>query len=47
MSSVVHVIVAGFGGVLIVGTVGDVDVLFGTARFGFESLGVVLLIGLN
>jgi hypothetical protein len=30
---------------LIVGAVGDVDVLFGTARFGFQCRGVVRLVG--
>ena len=33
--SVVYLIVAGFGSVLVLRTVGDVDVLFGTACFGF------------
>ena len=43
--SVIHLVVAGFVGMLIVRTVGDVDALFGTARFGLQSRGVILLVG--
>jgi hypothetical protein len=41
MCCMVHLIVAGLVGELIVGTVGDVDALFWTARFGLQSLGEV------
>jgi hypothetical protein len=47
LCSVLSLIVVGFVGELIVGTVGDIDLLFGTACFGLQSGGVVLLVGLN